>query len=129
MNKRMKKWLAMLLGGILLLFSFSGCEKTGPIPNGKYIDNLDGKYIYAENSHSQFYWEIDGDVAQSWGSGSSWYKGNIVEKEGVIYFECYKWRSFIDIILGIKKRGADVIFIVDYNPEEKSITLTKIQNG
>ena len=122
MNKRMKKWLAILLGSILLLFSFSGCEKTGPIPNGCYIfgvadENVFFLYEGDKNVHDPGCWEIEGDHAQRWTSGSIDYKAKIVERNGKIYFEGYKFR----ILFG--ERGVEHVYGVEYDTIEKSITI------
>ena len=43
--------------------SFVGCKKVGPIPDGKYANNLDGTYVYVESNDIEFYWKIEGDNA------------------------------------------------------------------
>ena len=117
----MKKLFSILLS-VICSFCFIGCQKTGPIPNGKYADTPSG-YVsyYTENDGVEFYWEIKGDTAKHYASNALDYKAKIVEKEdGKIYFEGYKWKSFLSSI----EMGSEDIYIVEYNETEKSITLS-----
>ena len=63
-------------------------------------------------------WDIEGDEAEYWVSSQINYKAKIVEKDGEIYFEGYKWKS----ITG-KECGFTHIYQVAYNEEERSIRL------
>lgn len=51
-----------------------------------------------------------------WVSGSCDYKAKIVEKDGVIYFEGYKYRTLLDILLrGGKQQGNTDVYLVEYD--------------
>ncbi len=125
----MKKTVSRFLLGLFLivsLFGYSGCkEEMGPIPDGYYIGH--GEYSYCEKNHfSHFFFikkvhsdnhlDIDGYKAEEYVSGSLYYKANIVEKDGKIYFECYKWKD----IFG-DWRGIETVFEIEYNAENKTI--------
>ena len=59
-----------------------------------------------------------------WVSGSCDYKAKIVEKDGKVYFEGYTWKSF----LSSKKRGHETVYVVVYDEEAQTITLTKVKS-
>ena len=67
-----------------------------------------------------------------WVSGSCDYKAKIVEKDGVIYFEGYKYRTLLDILLrGGKQQGNTDVYQVAYSESRQiiSLTLVVIPNG
>ncbi len=136
-RKIISKILAVMLA-LCMSISFVGCEKTGPIPDGRYepIDLQDSTYyVYAENSNYDYFWEIEGDTARKYGSNALSFKAKIVEKNGKIYFEGYKWITIFHILgalfIGEKptKVGSTNIYLVEYNAEEKSITVELYQKG
>ena len=54
----------------------------------------------------------------------------IVERDGKIYFEGYKWRDFWDILFrNGKESGTTNIYSVIYNEIEKSMTLILVRNS
>lgn len=128
----MKKIKKILTIGLAVLFmlcmsvSLVGCKKTGPIPNGYYSmkNQNETVYVFTENDIRDSYgWVIDGDTAEMWVSGSCEYKAKIVEKDGVIYFEGYKWIDLLDILFrGGKGEGNDGVYLVEYDGKS-SITL------
>ena len=129
--KKIKKLWAVVLGALLMLcmsFGLVGCdEKKGPIPNGGYTIVSGEKMCFAFTEKSvrdPYGWEIEGDIAEEWVSGSCDYKAKIVEKDGKIYFEGYTWKSF----LTSKKRGHETVYEVVYDAEAQTITLTKVKN-
>ena len=116
----MKKLLSIMLAVMCVFcsFCFVGCQKTGPIPNGKYAMKLGTDYsYYSEEKHLDNYWEIKGDTATEYVSSAASYKAKIVEKDGVIYFEGYKWKDFFTSI----ELGSENDYTVEYNAERKSI--------
>lgn len=144
--KKFLKFLALLLVGLLCCCSLFGCAKeepaqSGPIPNGIYatissIDTDTYVYGYVENENGDHYWEILGYEAQSFSSSVfPVQRAKIVEKDGQIYFECYKWDNFFFNFLQklsgkeLKKKGSTDIYIVEYNAEEKSITVELYKKG
>jgi len=131
----MKKWVSVLLG-LLCFCCFFGCEKTGPIPNGNYVwvgQNNEGLYTFTNNDIKQFCgWIVEGDNAEFWTSSQLYYQGKIVEKDGKIYFEGYKYRDWFDILFNWdwgKNEGKTDIYLVCYNAEEKSITVELYKEG
>ena len=128
--KAMKKlWTAVLAVLLMLCMSlgFVGCENKGPIPNGGYtIVSVERMcFAFTEKSVRDPYgWEIEGNKATCWVSGSTDYKANIVEKDGKIYFEGYKWKSF----LSSRQEGHETVYEVVYDETEKTITLTKVKS-
>ena len=129
--KVIKKLWAVVLGIMLMLcmsFGLVGCdEKKGPIPNGGYTIVSVEKMCFAFTEKSvrdPYGWEIEGDIAEEWVSGSCDYKAKIVEKDGKIYFEGYTWKDF----LSSKKRGHETVYEVVYDAEAQTITLTKVKN-
>jgi hypothetical protein len=105
-------------------------KKTSSIPDGLYgwcaDDNIyESIYKLTESDVRDSYAiEVKGDKIQRWTSGSVDYKAKIVEKDGEIYFEGYKWRDIWDILFrGGKESGTTNIYRVIYNETEKSITL------
>ena len=125
----MKKISKILLGLVFIIssiFSFVGCDSTGPIPDGEYEFTdigFFGSYVYTENRVQESYWRIEGDNAEHWCSGSLGYKGKIVEQGGAIYFQGYKYLVVFDAIFfgNWTKKGTEDIYLVEYNEEEKSI--------
>ncbi len=114
----MKKFLAMLLAAFsCLLFS---CAKQGPIPNGKYAEQLTNVYpLHEGNNRIEYYWEVDGDKARYYASAALTYKCNIIEENGVIYFEGYTWKSVFSSV----EQGRAFKYEVRYDEENKSITI------
>lgn len=128
--RTIKKLLTTLFAVLLMLWmsvSLVGCKKTGPIPNGYYsIKNQNETvYVFTENDIRDSYcWVIDGDIAEEWASGSCCYKAKIVEKDGDIYFEGYKWKDLLDVLFGGgKEQGNTLTFQVVYDESKQSIFL------
>ena len=142
--KRLKKlltiWLAVMLT-FCVSVSFVACGEEepvlGPIPGGAYYwDNRDKEtYIYAETEISELYWEIEGDEARLYSSGWLSERAKIVEKDGKIYFESYKWINLVHMVInliflqGPKREGTTHIYLVEYNAEEKSIKIELYKEG
>ena len=129
--KTIEKLWSVVLGIMLMLcmsFGLVGCdEKKGPIPNGGYTIVSVEKMCFAFTEKSvrdPYGWEIEGDIAEEWVSGSCNYKAKIVEKDGKIYFEGYTWKSF----LSSKKQGHETVYEVVYDEGAQTITLTKVKN-
>ena len=132
--KRILKAIILIVLSTVCFVCFFSCAKTGPIPNGYYCWSREGENIYVrtgDDIRDSFGWEIKGDTAQRWTSGSVDYKAKIVEKDGEIYFEGYKWRNIILAILfpDGKERGTTDIYRVIYNNAQNSMTLILIKNG
>ena len=128
--KRILRKISKILFGLVFIvssiFSFGGCDSTGPIPDGEYEFTdigFFGRYVYTENRVQESYWRIEGDNAEHWCSGSLGYKGKIVEQGGAIYFRGYKYLVVFDAIFfgNWTKKGTEDIYLVEYNAEEKSI--------
>ena len=137
--KKIKRFLTIGLA-IMLTFcmsiSFAGCGEepvAGPIPNGKY-DHYPGSslrfFVYVEDSRNDTYCFVEGDDVEFANSEGFYYKAKIVEKDGKIYFEGYKWLDIGSIILKLvfigerpSLEGSENIYLVEYNAEEKTITL------
>ena len=140
-RKIITKILAVILAFCMsVIFVGCGQSKTvsGPIPNGRYeLQNSKAQnyYVYVENESFDFYWVIEGEDAECWTSGSLDFLSKIVERDGKIYFECYKWDDPLfnlgQLIKGEKpkKLGSTNIYLVEYNAEEKSITVELYQKG
>ena len=131
----MKKKLASILLSILFVLSFVGCGKESPIPSGFYCEtNYVDEMIYCEfcctsdrKSHVQAHcWEIDGMYVRCWVSSAEHWRAKIVEKDGKIYFEGYKWTSRF---LSTKKSGNKDIYQVIYDEQTKSFTLTLVEKS
>ena len=133
--KKIKKLLTIGLAVLLMLcvsISLVGCKKTGPLPNGHYgmMNSIpeeplpDLSFGFTQGDVRDSYgWVIDGDTAERWVSGSCDYKAKIVEKDGEIYFEGYKYRTLLDILFrGGKQQGNTDVYIVEYDGKS-SITL------
>ena len=135
--KKIKKLFTIGLAVLLMLcmsVSLFGCKKTGLIPNGYYgMSQNEDVYILTGNDiRDSFGWVIDGDTAEMWVSGSCDYKAKIVEKDGEIYFEGYKYRTLLDILLcGGKQQGNTDVYQVTYSESRQiiSLTLVVIPNG
>lgn len=127
----MKKLLRIFLFVLCLIFSFcfSACGEKGLIPEGNYVFTGDVyTFVYVDGEVRDTYgWIIDGDTAEQWVSGSCVYKASVIEKDGEIRFDGYKWRDLLDILFrGGKKQGSNHDYIVVYNENEKSIFLTPV---
>ena len=147
--KRLKKlltiWFAVLLMFCASVTCFTGCEQSestkpvvGPIPDGTYYwdRNRDKEtYIYDETEISELYWEIEGDEARQYSSAGLSQQAKIVEKDGKIYIECYKWITIIDVFVDLlvwewpEKDGSTNIYLANYNAEEKSIKIELYKEG
>lgn len=139
--KKRKKIIIILLLMSMCIYTFFGCLKkttisAGPIPDGIYEYNSVSKtYTYFEGEQYRDYWEIEGDEAVFYFDNWLDYRAKIVQKNGEIYFEGYKWITIIDILgawlSGEKptKLGTTDIYRVKYNLEEKSITVELYQKG
>ncbi len=130
--KTLKKLLTIGLS-VLLMFcmgiSLVGCNKTGPIPNGNYaFIGAVYTFEYTGGEIKDIYgWIIEGDEAEQWVSGVCTYKAKIVEEDGVLRFDGYKWRNLLDVLFGnVEKQGSNHDYIVVYNETDKSITLTPV---
>ena len=100
MREIFKKCIVILLT-VMCFSCFFACEKTrditGPIPDGIYEYDLDGKtYVYFESTQYCDYWKIEGDEAVFYFDNWLDYRAKIVEKDGEIYFEGYKWNDFFN---------------------------------
>ena len=135
--KTLVKTIALFFASVVCFCCFCSCEKTGPIPDGKYEyifpveDKTEGykvvsKYIYTEDKiKAESYWEIKGGEAWSWGSNHNGFRGKIVERDGKIYFEGYKWLSVTSLLLGKWRMiGSTSVYSVEYDAEEKILTVT-----
>lgn len=127
--KKIKKLLTIGLAVLLMLcvsISLVGCGKTRLIPNGYYYikNQNETVYVFTENDmRDRYCWVIDGDIAEEWVSGMCCYKAKIVEKDGAIYFEGYKWKELLDILFrGGKEQGNTGVYLVEYDGKS-SITL------
>ena len=128
--KKMKKLWAVVFSVLLMLcmgLGLVGCdEKNGPIPNGNYtvVSTETMCFGFTEKSARDPYgWEIEGKKATCWVSGYTDYKANIVEKDGKIYFEGYKWKGF----LSSREEGRETVYEVVYDEETQTITLTEVK--
>ena len=144
--KKIKRFLTIGLA-IMLTFcisvSFVACKEeeyvAGPIPDGRYArdsNEENGKSTcYYNESVVEFYWEIVGDNATFTGSGLTSLKAKVVEKDGKIYFECYRWTTIIDIIIDLLflqkpiMQGSEDVYLLEYNAEEKTITVELYKEG
>ena len=130
--KTLKKLLTIGLAVLLMLcmsVSLVGCNKTGPIPNGNYaFIGAVYTFEYTGGEIKDIYgWIIEGDEAEQWVSGVCTYKAKIVEEDGVLRFDGYKWRNLLDVLFGnVEKQGSNHDYIVVYNETDKSITLTPV---
>lgn len=118
--------ITLFLVLIMCFCGFFGCSKTGPIPNGYYCSSREGENIYVrtgDDIRETFGWEIKGDTAQRWTSGSVDYKAKIVERDGKIYFEGYKWKDLFFTV----ESGTETIYEVVYNDSETKIVLVLVR--
>ena len=130
-DKQMKKILSLFLC-FLTLFFCAGCgekeaNSKGPIPNGYYYWSSEEKntLIYTESDIREISgWVIKGDTAEHWASDTVHYKAKIVEKDGKIFFEGYKWEEF----LVSSKMGSENIYEVIYDETEKSFETITVYN-
>ena len=126
--KRSLRIITLFFATILCFCCFSGCNKMGAIPNGYYCWSSAGENIYEfteSNIRDFFGWEIKGDTAKRWTSSSVDYKAKIVERDGKIYFEGYKWKDSLYSLTSCasQKVGSETIYEVIYNEAEKTIIL------
>ena len=125
----MKKFWAMICAGLFALcisLGFVGCKNKGPIPDGNYaVVSLETMcFEYTEKSVRDPYgFEIEGDTAKCWVSGITDYKAKIVEKDGKIYFEGYKWKE----LFSSYEHGRETVYEVVYDEDAKTITLTEVK--
>ena len=127
----MKKCISVILSIILslgVLFSFSGCKEeveVGPIPNGDYI-GVDEEFFLVDGQDVNLQtWRIEGNNAEFWVSSCLEYKAKIVERDGKIYFEGYKWVDYFDYFTSCQKKqqGNEKIYEVLYEAERKCISV------
>lgn len=124
--KRILKIICLIVVSIICVGCFFSCDKTGPIPNGYYCWSREGENIYVrtgDDIRETFGWEIKGDTAQRWTSGSVDYKAKIVERDGKIYFEGYKWKDLFFTV----ESGTETIYEVVYNDSETKIVLVLVR--
>ena len=139
--KKFLKVLSLMLVSLLCFCCLFGCAKAEPtqsghIPNGRYHAVASSNtYVYNESENLRTYWEIKGDRATFYFDNWLDYKAKIVEKDGIIYFECYKWHDLF-LYLGqifsgekLEKNGSTNIYLVEYNAEENSITVELYKRG
>ena len=122
MRKTNRLWAICL--ALMFMFcmsvSFTGCGESelsepvvGPIPDGTYycfdINGDIATYIYAESSSSELYWVIEGDDASLYSSGWLSNRAKVVEKDGKIYIECYRWTTIIHTIADLLMGASDEI--------------------
>jgi len=132
------------VGSILSGSANASTTKTGPIPNGLYLYNhyeLNGEVIVydfimegslndADLTFDFSGYEIKGSKAFECDDFGVSYKANIVERDGKIYFEGYKWVDMINVIsCSSEKRGNERIYEVEYNETEKKIITRLISYG
>ena len=125
----MKKSLSIVLSVVCLCMGvcFAGCDKTSVIPEGNYGRTKDNTvFVYTEGDIRNTYgWIIDGNTAEQWTSSVCVYKAKIIEKDGEIIFDGYRWGDFLDALFGNKsKQGSDHDYTVIYNEVNQSFTLT-----
>ena len=132
----MKKFFSNLLCFVMLLltfFVFAGCkkEKIGPIPNGDYMQTGWGetqvfRFVEKDDGGDFFGLKIEGDSVAHYESGSLFYRAKIVERDGKIYFEGYKWKMpFYSWIYG--ECGDETVYESIYSETEKTITLIVVK--
>lgn len=129
MKKLMSGLLAVLLA-FCMSIGFAACEKIGPIPNGNYyLKNADSNlFVFTEMDVCDTYgWVINGDTAERWVSGYCEYKAHIVERDGTMYFEGFKFYLITDLLFfNFEKSGNEDDYIVVYNEAEQSIRVTLV---
>ena len=123
----MIKKLLIIVLSVFLALGGSGCKKAGPIPDGYYF-GFDEVYEFTTTDIRDSYgWEIDGDTAKRWVSGSVDYKAKIVKKGDGLYFDGYRWRTVLDVLFRKGKRqGRDTDYLVSYDEGKRTITITPI---
>ena len=129
----MKKWFSKLLCFIMLLltaFVFAGCKKAGPIPNGDYMQTDWGetqvfRFVEKDDGGDFFGLTIEGDSVAHYESNFLFYRAKIVERDGKIYFEGYKWK---ELFLS-SEMGNETVYEVIYSEAEKTITLIVVKKG
>ena len=137
--KKIKKLLTIGLAVLLMLcmsISLVGCKKTGPLPNGHYgmMNSIpeeplpDLSFGFTQGDIRDSYGlVIDGDTAEMWVSGSCYYKAKIVEKDGEIFFEGYKWKDLLDILFRDgKEQGNTDVYQVVYSESRQIISLALV---
>lgn len=126
----MKRLFTIWIVGVLVFcmsISLAGCNKTSVIPEGNYcISNENNVFSFTEGDIRDAYgWVIKGNTAELWTSSVCEYKAKIVEKDGQILFDGYRWRNILDLLLGDKdKKGYEYDFTAVYDEGTRSITLT-----
>ena len=117
----MKKLFTIWLVSVVVFcmsISLAGCNKTSVIPEGNYaISSENNEFSFTEEDIRDAYgWVIKGNTAEQWTSSVCEYKAKIVEQDGQILFDGYRWLSILDLLLGDKdKNGSDCDYIVEYN--------------
>ena len=138
--KRFLKLMAISLVSILCMTfvvsilsgsADASTTKTGPIPNGVYVYES-GYFVFQEGlkiSQTDIFengWEIEGDNAREYVDNWLVRKAKIVKRDGKIYFECYKWRDFFDVIsCSSGLHGTEDIYEIIYNEEEKTLVIIR----
>jgi len=125
MKKRLKI-IYLIIVGIICFVGLVCCKKTGPIPNGYYCWSNEGENIYKftdSDIRTTFGWEIKGNTAQRWTSGSVDYKAKIKERDNKIYFEGYKWKDLFSTV----QSGTETIYEVIYNNSETKIIFILVE--
>ena len=126
----MKRLFTIWIVGMLafcMSISLAGCNKTSVIPEGNYcVSNENNVFSFTEGDIRDAYgWIIKGNTAEQWTSSVCEYKAKIVEKDGQILFDGYRWRNILDLLLGDKdKKGYEYDFTAVYDEGTRSITLT-----
>ena len=126
----MRRFLSFVVTFLCLFTSVLayGCNTSQLIQNGYYIPSsgiAENVYVLYEeegNPKDPFCWEIKGNTAKCWTSGMTVYKADILEKDGRIYFQGYKFKEGI---LSSIELGSEEIYEVIYNEIEKRITVIK----
>ena len=143
--KKVKRLLTIGVAVTLMFcmsLSFVGCkekEVQRTIPDGRYEATNHSElthYVYVGDSRNyDYFFEIEEDHVARYSSGMLTYQAKVVEKDDKIYFEGYKWITVSGIITDLifgnipKGEGSTKIYLVEYNPEERSITLELYEKG
>ena len=125
----MKKLLTIILSAVMTIgmcFSFVGCKKKGPIPDGCYFATKDeSRYVLiGEENKDGCCWIVEGDYAEFWVSSCLEFKCNILIENDGIYFKGYEWIDVLSTILRGEKYLEGKVFKcrVIYDENEQSIT-------
>jgi len=121
-------------GSILNGCADDGSNTNGPIPNGVYVYNMAGEFVFQEGVDPSQTNEfrsglvIEGNYAREYIDNWLVQKSKIVERDGKIYLECYKWRDLFDILFRKgKKQGTEEVYEVIYDADAKTITLELVE--